>query len=219
MEQKLSQEQLKTLKLFVYYCMGYGSYEVDYDLQLYNCSPDYWDKSAYGRDDRQQIPMYDRIMEVIEYIESNFIDYDKFEDCDVQQRLEFNFDCKERKLKVVGFYESFAENPSGTSFEGDNLTEDVISFMEELKSRGKTSYEVRFDGSGDSGYIGEGQNIPSGVEDFLYTKLGNYYGGWEINEGSYGEFIFFPDDMTVELNFNERLSQWEPTPTLFYCEF
>jgi len=51
---------------------------------------------------------------------------------------------------------------------------------------------VTFDGGGDSGYIqsidSEDREVPEFILDILYEVLEERYGGWEINEGSAGEF-------------------------------
>ena len=52
---------------------------------------------------------------------------------------------------------------------------------------------VTFDGGGDSGYIqdvdSEDREVPKFILDILYEVLEENYGGWEINEGSSGEFV------------------------------
>jgi hypothetical protein len=45
------------------------------------------------------------------------------------------------------------------------------------------------------------------MEDWCYEQLERYYGGWEINEGSDGEFIFNFHDMTIELNHTYNVEQ------------
>lgn len=72
--------------------------------------------------------------------------------------------------------------------------------FEELKAIGVSSIYASFSGSGDSGYIDppdfEPKNItvPSdlidGLLDYMYDFLYTRHCGWEINEGSHGEFFF-----------------------------
>ena len=45
------------------------------------------------------------------------------------------------------------------------------------------------------------------VEQLCYDYLEDKCGGWEINEGSYGEFIFYVDERKVVLDFNERVME------------
>ena len=63
---------------------------------------------------------------------------------------------------------------------------------------------VSYNGGGDSGYIESSFDetsdaIPSSIEDWMYSQLERHFGGWEINEGSDGRFIFNFNNSTVEL--------------------
>ena len=64
---------------------------------------------------------------------------------------------------------------------------------------------LSYNGSGDSGFVESsfdenGDSVPSTIEDWCYNQLESHFGGWEINEGSDGEFIFNFNDMTIELS-------------------
>lgn len=43
------------------------------------------------------------------------------------------------------------------------------------------------------------------IEELCYAILEGVCGGWEINEGSYGEFVFDVKKRKVRLDFNERV--------------
>ena len=77
---------------------------------------------------------------------------------------------------------------------------------------------LRYNGSGDSGYMESsfenGVLVPAEVEDFCYRLLENQHGGWEINEGSQGEFIFNIDNNSVSLE-----HQYNTEETLNYTLF
>jgi hypothetical protein len=45
------------------------------------------------------------------------------------------------------------------------------------------------------------------VEQVCYDKLAASHGGWEINEGSYGTFLFDVLNRQIELDFNERIEE------------
>jgi len=50
------------------------------------------------------------------------------------------------------------------------------------------------------------------VEQICYDLLSANHGGWEINEGSYGEFVFnFGKDNEINLTFNQRVESVETT--------
>lgn len=95
-----------------------------------------------------------------------------------------------------------------------------------LKSLGVTSIHADYDGYGDSGQIetpdflgdllpGTGQNVVIKVEetmsertrDLFYTILEDLHGGWEINEGSFGQFEWNLKTDKIQLSHNERYTQ------------
>jgi hypothetical protein len=78
---------------------------------------------------------------------------------------------------------------------------------------------LKYNGGGDSGYIESnfesGQPVPPEIEEWCYQELEENFGGWEINEGSQGEFQFYFDKKYVILshayNIEESISNtlWE----------
>jgi hypothetical protein len=63
---------------------------------------------------------------------------------------------------------------------------------------------LKYNGGGDSGYLESnfesGQPVPTEVEEWCYQQLEENFGGWEINEGSQGEFQFDFNEKTVILS-------------------
>jgi hypothetical protein len=63
---------------------------------------------------------------------------------------------------------------------------------------------LKYNGGGDSGYIESdfenGEPSPGVVEEWCYQQLEENFGGWEINEGSQGEFQFDFNEKTVILS-------------------
>jgi len=53
---------------------------------------------------------------------------------------------------------------------------------------------------------GEGK-VRDIVEQVCYDKLEASHGGWEINEGSYGTFVFDVLNRKVNLEYNERIEE------------
>jgi hypothetical protein len=53
---------------------------------------------------------------------------------------------------------------------------------------------------------GEGK-VRDIIEQICYDKLEASHGGWEINEGSYGTFLFNVLNRKVDLEFNERIEE------------
>jgi hypothetical protein len=67
---------------------------------------------------------------------------------------------------------------------------------EQLQRVGVETVTADYDGEGDSGQIEEPQfgstqiprDVAIAVQDLFYDILEEYYGGWENNEGSFGQF-------------------------------
>jgi hypothetical protein len=53
------------------------------------------------------------------------------------------------------------------------------------------------------------QPLKEAVETLTYFYLGQTHYGWEINEGSYGDFVFDVAAETVTLDYNERIASTE----------
>jgi len=84
-------------------------------------------------------------------------------------------------------------------------------------------YYFQYNGSGDSGYIESnfeenGDALPTSIEDWCYRQLEDNFGGWEINEGSDGEFKFNFNDMTITLNHTYNTEE-NSTDTIFEESF
>ena len=128
-------------------------------------------------------------------------------------------DPKERTLKVFGKYtvysSEFGAVWSSESEHDDELKKILDDLQKYLIEQGSTKvgnnrYHLNFSGGGDGGML-EGPGTfdnditmePNGeIEDYCYAVLENNYGGWEINEGSQGEFLFDIGDGTVECEFS-----------------
>jgi hypothetical protein len=114
-----------------------------------------------------------------------------------------------------------------------------IAILEALAAAGITSVEVSFDGYGDSGqienitsYVGqtavmlgsmpiqflsadsnpprlEPRMIKSAIEDFCYDLLETAHPGWEIDEGSTGNFTFNVGERLIVLSGEARYVEYE----------
>jgi hypothetical protein len=111
---------------------------------------------------------------------------------------------KKQIIKFEKFnYTYYGVEESGTSYdisdysEGDSMYNNFIDVDKILKELNINEMIVGYDGGGDSGYInsdyrtedGKTGDTPAVIEDICYDLLEDY-GGWEINEGSSGTFIF-----------------------------
>ena len=53
------------------------------------------------------------------------------------------------------------------------------------------------------------------IERLAYDFLEETHGGWENNEGAYGNFLFDVTERTITLNYNERIETSEYTQHVF----
>jgi hypothetical protein len=81
---------------------------------------------------------------------------------------------------------------------------------------------LKYNGGGDSGYLESdfesGESVPTEVEEWCYQQLEINFGGWEINEGSQGEFQFDFNEKTVILSHTYNIEE-SKSNTLWEEEF
>lgn len=57
--------------------------------------------------------------------------------------------------------------------------------------------------------------VKEAIERLAYDFLEDTHGGWENNEGAYGDFLFDVAERTITLNYNERIETSEYTQHVF----
>ena len=218
---ELTPEDKKSLKLFSYYIQSlsnskkatityelYDGYEVDYIGEWYT-------------NNGKEIDGYEKINSLINKIYENLDMDDFFQDMNdsyeyvSQYRLEFEVDTTDNTLEITG--DGLCESSGPEQYTEDDIPEDICQdLIKLLKKKEKSIATIGFDGAGDSGYInGEveigGKNynnlINSELEEFLYNML-SHYGGWEINEGSFGRFQIDLGTGKIHLEFQYRQQDW-----------
>jgi len=89
---------------------------------------------------------------------------------------------------------------TSSSFEDDG---EIFSDLTTNNIPDDNIMELRYNGSGDSGYLENtfenGESVPASIEDWCYDALNGEYGGWENNEGSQGRFYFNMENKTITL--------------------
>jgi len=125
------------------------------------------------------------------------------------ERIDLTINTKEKEI-IVELYGSYYGSESGGGISWDLDEEEPGSILhkifETLSEIGpeKKEFRLSYNGSGDSGYIEDsfysGESVPADIEDWCYRQLENNYGGWEINEGSDGYFLFNMEEKTVSLD-------------------
>lgn len=58
-------------------------------------------------------------------------------------------------------------------------------------------------------------SVKDAIEHLVYDLLEQTHGGWENNEGAYGDFLFNVAERTITLDYNERIETSEYTQHVF----
>lgn len=62
------------------------------------------------------------------------------------------------------------------------------------------------------------RDLRAGLGELAYDWLSETHGGWEINEGSYGDLVVHVEEMMVTLEHNERIMEVNTHMHTFACE-
>ena len=189
---------------------GLINFEIDNEVD--SLSEDYFEwkyVTHFENNYRADIP--DNLIPILKKIVNFVVNSDKFEiDYNLYlnyQQIEIEIDCESKDITVRHYY-TFIDRGS-TSYDEYDSNEDKKTFDdwmdEDLKDTEVPEEGIltaRYNGGGDSGYLESnfeetGEPIPAEIEDWCYRQLERNYGGWEINEGSDGVFIFNFNDSTI----------------------
>lgn len=222
-EYKLSDSQIKTLKLFSYYIKSYGKQKVHTEFYVSDCELDDGSGNWFGSG--APIDSYPEIDNVI----NDIIEKNNLSDtihCDYHGNLTIWIDADESSLEIVATSYIPETRSMGDSMEINEFGDSGKELIEYMKQHNIESCSVDFSGGGDSGeiyeYLNFGGTVPSkrmsnDMSSKLYDWLEDFYGGWEINEGSQGTFTFY-NDGNVELDFGENYDS-EHSDTVFETTF
>jgi hypothetical protein len=210
MEQILTPADKKYLKFFVKYLQSYGEKTGTFRIEDFDNSSYYSDNEIgnqlhleenYYLDVPHEIaPILDKILK---YCVKNIPTPDE----EISSTsLEIMIDA-DGSIGAEYCYRFYTVDDQYKTFDaGDDSLSQVFDDLDEADYTGNVY--VSFDGNGDSGQIEQAEdgsgnivNLSSTMEDWCYNILENYYGGWEINEGSSGKFIFNTEERTCELEF------------------
>jgi hypothetical protein len=219
----LTPEEKKYLRRVANYLgslgMKDGNVEIDvYDEWSFDVNEIIWeDITHFSNNYNAEIPsgLIPILQKIINYCESEGLI--KFHDEDVNyQRLEFDIDVNGKEISFNHWW-SYYDRGDGNSLIWDgNEGEEIFKewekdgVLKDLEISEDGILTVNYTGSGDSGYLESSFNetnesVPDRFDDWCYTQLSNNFGGWEINEGSDGEFIFDFNKKTITLNHTENI--------------
>jgi hypothetical protein len=152
------------------------------------------------------------LKKIISYVDDEALHSELPDDGEIDyQRFEITIDSVKKEISLTHSY--------SYQTEGDTQGVEYDDMIEEWEEKGvfddieipEDNYLVlKYNGGGDSGYIEShfdsgarnpyGESVPTEVEEWCYQQLEENFGGWEINEGSQGEFQFDFNEKTVILS-------------------
>jgi hypothetical protein len=209
-----------------------GSIEVDIDsgYDFDSSDIDWENMTHFSNNYRAEIPagLIAILVKIMNYIDEKSL----FQMPDVEninyERVDFDIDTEKQEISVNHWW-SYYDKGDSSSVEWDG--EQGKEIFEEWEKDGVLDemrvtpndgiLTVKYNGSGDSGYIESnfeenGDALPASIEDWCYSELEDNFGGWEINEGSDGEFVFDFNNMTITLNHTYNID--ETTSDTIYKE-
>jgi hypothetical protein len=127
------------------------------------------------------------------------------------QRFEITIDSVKKEISLTHMY-SYQIEGGSEGVEYDDIIEEweEKGVFDDIEIPEDNYLVLKYNGGGDSGYIEShfdsgarnpyGESVPTEVEEWCYQQLEENFGGWEINEGSQGEFQFDFNEKTVILS-------------------
>lgn len=96
---------------------------------------------------------------------------------------------------------------SGDSGQIEDISSEVPDKVLQKEVQGvRIANGVRYSQGGSETIWEEAKTVEDVIQSVCYSVLGHVCGGWEINDGSYGEFTFNVKNRKVSLDFNERIT-------------
>jgi hypothetical protein len=145
------------------------------------------------------------------------------------QRFEITIDSVKREISLTHMY-SYQIEGGSEGVEYDDIIEEweEKGVFDDIEIPEDNYLVLKYNGGGDSGYIEShfdsgarnpyGESVPTEVEEWCYQQLEENFGGWEINEGSQGEFQFDFNEKTVILSHTYNIEE-SKSNTLWEEEF
>ena len=234
MKKLLTPEDKRQLKIVSNYLRSYGlrdgyvEFEMEYDdEELPTVDSVYWQYvTNFSNSYNVEIP--DFLLNIIKKVLTGIQEFAQintdYENMN-SQRLELKIDAVNREISMTHEVYYYDRGDSHEiSFDSDQDKERFDRWMETSLAETEVPNDgiltVPYNGSGDSGWIEssfEPTNgaVPADIEHWMYDELERHCGGWEINEGSDGRFIFDFNQSVVHLEhtYNTEESQrdtiWE----------
>lgn len=215
------------------YGMTEGTISIELDSDQYSLSHEDIDwKYIRHFDNNYRVELPEGLVPILKKVINHVVEEGVFDSPDMDlmnyQNIDIEIDCTRKELTVTHNY-SYYSRGDGQNIEYDS-DEDKERFdkwmdedMQDVEVPSDGILTVTYNGGGDSGYIESSFDetsdaIPASIEDWMYSQLESHFGGWEINEGSDGRFIFNFNNSTVELEHIYNTEESE-SKTLFEENF
>jgi len=213
--------------------MTEGTINIELDSDQYDLSHEDIDwKYVQHFENNYRAELPEGLVPILKKVMNYVIDEGVFDSPDMDsmsyQMIGIEIDCSRKELTVTHDY-SYYSRDEGSSIAYDS-DEDKARFdkwmeedMQDVEVPSEGILTLSYNGGGDSGYIESSFDetsdaVPASIEDWCYSQLESHFGGWEINEGSDGRFIFNFNNSTVELDHTFNTEENESN-TLFEENF
>ena len=191
-----------------------GIISIQLDSDQYDLSQEDIDwKHVQHFDNNYRAEIPEGLLPILKKVMNHVVDEDLYDYPDIDsmsyQRIDIEIDCTRKELTVSHNYSYYGrDDGSSIEYDSDEDKERFDKWMEEdmqdVEVPSDGILTLSYNGGGDSGYIESQFNevsdlVPASIENWCYNQLESHFGGWEINEGSDGRFIFNFNNSTVEL--------------------
>jgi len=213
MENILTPEEKKYLGKISRYLnslgMSYGeiNFEMEPDQEVIDYSPNNF-PTQFENNYNAEIPdgLVPILKKIIGYVDDDGlyseVPYDGYL---IYQRFDITINAMSGEISLTHSY-SYQIEGGSQGIEYDDMIEEweEKGVFDDTEIPEDNYLVLKYNGGGDSGYIESnfesGQSVPTEVEEWCYQQLEENFGGWEINEGSQGEFQFDFNEKTVILS-------------------
>ena len=237
-----TEESRKKLRLLYYLSSQFGDPIIQQDVSVYSGGDTDWyyypvildNGHVCGSNLQGHLPkgVNEFLHNFFEMVINDCLDNTEY-DSDNYHRFDFVLDLPKKRL-TVDMTETII-NTEDRSYvrDKDDLLEDnqkeLIDYFENLLSNeGREVFTVSFNGSGDSGFIDSdcldtNTNVSfpiNGIlEDYLYRFLSYAQPGWEINEGSQGDFVINTKQKEISLELGVNYEDYKSYVDVYTIDF
>ena len=231
MENILTPEEKKYLGKISRYLnslgMSYGeiNFEMEPDQEVIDYSPNNF-PTQFENNYNAEIPdgLVPILKKIIGYVDDDGlyseVPYDGYL---IYQRFDITINAMSGEISLTHSY-SYQIEGGSQGIEYDDMIEEweEKGVFDDIEIPEDNYLVLKYNGGGDSGYIESnfenGEPVPTEVEEWCYQQLEENFGGWEINEGSQGEFQFDFNEKTVILSHAYNIEE-SKSNTLWEEEF